>query len=112
MTISVVFIWTNRLEPHHRAFSLVTAMHRGAKAPFWAHRTLNRKRVAGRAFIKLVLFMDRNLVQSNPVVIFDILPAANFLQKKYCFIQLFSFSNMQTSFIVPIFIVFIRTTLL
>ena len=86
MTVPVVFIWTHRLEPHHRTFSLVTAMSRGAKAPFWAHRALNRKRVAGRTFIKLVFFMDCNLVQSDSVVIFDILPAANFLQKKYCFI--------------------------
>ena len=112
MTVPVVFIWTHRLEPDHWAFSLVTAMHRGTKASFWAHRALNRKRVTCGAFIKLVFFMNRNLVQSNPIVIFDILPTANFLQKKDCFIQLFSFSDMQTGFIVPVLVVFICTALL
>ena len=112
MTVPVVFIWTHRLEPDHRAFSLVTAMHRWAKTSFWAHRALNRKRVAGRTFIKLVFFMNRNLVQSNSIVIFDILPTANFLQKKDCFIQLFSFGNMQTSFVIPVLVVFICSTLL
>jgi hypothetical protein len=52
------------------------------------------------------------LVERHSLVVFDVLPAADFLQKKHSLIELFPLGDVQISLIISVFVIFVCTALL